>query len=401
MKRISLFILTNIILLLLAILIIIIMLMYNEVINNLTKQTSTEGITTEEYSITAQIDQIIKENITNNDTVVREEEISQTNQELAIPLIEIEESITPTVEEPIQQQIQEEPSSYNSNLYKYYYYQLNPTAKNIYESIEQNIGNLKTGTYTIDLTSKLSKTMEKDGFDKLNADFQSAWDAIIMDRVELFYIDISKISLNVKTTTYGSHVEYNITMGSGDNDNYLEEGFLNEQIVTMSLNQVEGIANEIIKSLHGNTFDKIEQVHDWLIDNLSYGVEISGNNSYNIYGAFINKSVVCEGYAESFKYIMDKLGIQCVLVSGIAENTEGNRESHEWNYVQIDGKWYAIDVTWDDPIIMGGVSLPKALRYKYFLKGSSTINTNHFPDGNISANGMTFKYPNLEEGNYN
>jgi transglutaminase/protease-like cytokinesis protein 3 len=97
---------------------------------------------------------------------------------------------------------------------------------------------------------------------------------------------------------------------------------------------------------------------------------------------------------------MDAESIPCVLISGTAQNSEGTTENHEWNYVQLDGKWYAIDVTWDDPIIQGGGYLTNSLKYKYFLKGLNTINKNHFLNGKVSVNGITFTYPNLEKNDY-
>ena len=72
------------------------------------------------------------------------------------------------------------------------------------------------------------------------------------------------------------------------------------------------------------------------------------NDIHNIYGALYNKKVVCEGYARTFKYILDGLGIENVLVSGTGTNSSGVTESHAWNYVKIDEKWYGVDVTWDD-----------------------------------------------------
>lgn len=317
----------------------------------------------------------------------KKEENKEENQNVQIVLPNIVDYNTPETNTKI-------------NYYKYYYNQLDNIAKKIYESIEQNIDKVKTGTYTIKLSNDIANTLsDTNGTEKLNEQFQSAWDAIIMDRVDLFYIDISKIELKIKTITYGKNVEYYLSMGPDDTGNYLEAGFQNEQIVNIALNQVSNIRNEIISELNGSTYNKILQVHNWLVEELEYGTEISGNNSYNIYGAFVNKSVVCEGYAEAFKYIMDELNIPCVLVVGKAQNSEGTIENHEWNYVNIDGKWYAVDVTWDDPIVLNGY-LTNSTKYKYFLKGSNTMNSNHFPNGKISEKGVLFKYPILEIGDY-
>lgn len=283
---------------------------------------------------------------------------------------------------------------------KYYYNQLDNNSKKIYDSIERNIENLKTGKYTINLPSDLSSLIaDGNDFSALNKCFQSAWDAIIMDRVELFYIDISKVELNIKTVTSENSTKYYLTIGAKENSNYSEDGFENEEDVKDASTKLNNIRNGIIAQLTGDTYNKILQVHDCIVDNIEYGTEISGHNSYNIYGALVNKSAVCEGYAESFKYIMDALNIPCILVVGEATNSNGTTESHEWNYVQIDGKWYAVDTTWDDPILVNGY-LTNNIKYKYFLVGSNVIDTNHFPNGKVSQNGISFTYPALEKEKY-
>ena len=65
---------------------------------------------------------------------------------------------------------------------------------------------------------------------------------------------------------------------------------------------------------------------------------------------------------------MDELQIPCVLVSGIAIDEDGKSERHAWNYVYIKNNWYAIDATWDDPIIIGDLTnYTQKKYYMYFL----------------------------------
>ena len=104
---------------------------------------------------------------------------------------------------------------------------------------------------------------------------------------------------------------------------------------------------------------------------------------------------VCEGYARSFKYLMDALEIPCVVVIGEATNSNGETENHAWNYVQLDSRWYAIDATWDDPVIVGGGSLNNASKYKYFLKDGATFSKDHIPSGQFTPDGKIFEYPSL------
>ena len=127
-------------------------------------------------------------------------------------------------------------------------------------------------------------------------------------------------------------------------------------------------------------FDKVKAIHDYIVVNVDYPAHIDMNNRslFTAEGALVNKLAVCQGYAEAFSLLCHKAGIQTEMVYGIADNGQ-SRESHAWNIVRIDGVWYQIDATWDDPITQntaGGANL----RYSYFLIPDSVMNQDHFAD---------------------
>ena len=113
----------------------------------------------------------------------------------------------------------------------------------------------------------------------------------------------------------------------------------------------------------------------------------------------MNHKCVCEGYAKAFKYMLDSFGIESTLVIGTATNSQGESENHAWNYVKLNGRWYAVDCTWDDPIIVGGFSNDE-IKYTYFLKGANTFSRDHFPVGVFTEGGKEFIYPNLSGTDY-
>jgi len=94
-------------------------------------------------------------------------------------------------------------------------------------------------------------------------------------------------------------------------------------------------------------FDKILAVHDYFTKNYSYDYEHLRDDSYmrkyTMPGLLLDKMAVCQGYGLGFKYVMNKLGIECITV-------QSNAMNHLWNLVQLEnGNWYHVDVTWDDP----------------------------------------------------
>ena len=193
---------------------------------------------------------------------------------------------------------------------------------------------------------------------------------------------------------------YNVYINSGNEANYLTEEFNSKEKVDQAISRIEQIKTEILQNKTGNTYENIKMVHDYLVDNISYDSTLSKENIYNVYGALVNKECVCEGYARAFKYLLDELDIPCVLVIGTARNSQGETENHAWNYVQLDGKWYAVDTTWDDPIVVGGGTVSEASKYKYFLVRAEIIDQDHYSNGQFTEGGKTFSYPNLNNESY-
>ncbi len=281
-----------------------------------------------------------------------------------------------------------------------YYHQLDHYAKLIYEELEKNLENMKSGTYNIQFGKTFNDLLhEQNGEQILNESFQLAINALNFDHPDLFYLDVSKIYLLTKITTKLWITTYEVEIGSSQGQSYLNPSFANEADVNQAIARVEAEKQKIKSGLNGNLEKQIKGVHDYLVDQLEYEGTLTKDNIYNLYGAMVNHSTVCEGYARSFKYLMDDLGVPCLIACGVAINSSGETENHAWNYVLLNGNWYAVDVTWDDPVIVGRGTISKSVKYKYYLKGSDEFFTNHTEDGNIVGD-ANFRYPTLSTKNY-
>lgn len=289
----------------------------------------------------------------------------------------------------------------NISIDKYFYNQLNNYEKTIYKAFESNKENMKAGTYKVEFGSAFSEILKKEnGQDELGRYYQSAIEAYTYDNPDVFYLSPNKMYLNIETTTRGSETTYYVYMDNGNENNYLIDEFSSKEEINLAISKLEQIKNSAVQSSTGNTYNDIKMVHDYLINNIEYDTTISKQNIYNIYGALINHEAVCEGYARAFKYLMDGLGIPCTLVIGVGTNSEGRTENHAWNYVQISGSWYAIDCTWDDPVVTGVGWISESSKYKYFLKGSRDMDNDHKEKGQFTEGGKKFSYPTLSSNNY-
>ena len=283
----------------------------------------------------------------------------------------------------------------------YFYNQLEETSKIFYRAFESNKENMKTGNYRIDFGDAFSDILNSSGGEeKLGDYYQSAVETYIYDHPEVFYINVNKMYLNIETTTRGSEVTYNVFINAGNQGSYLDSAYSSKEQIDTALSEIESVKNQILAQKTGDIYEDIKMVHDYLVDNVEYDTTISKPNIYNIYGTLVSGSSVCEGYAKSFKYLMDELGIPCVIVIGKGTNSSGQSENHAWNYVQINGIWYAVDSTWDDPVVIGGGRATLTSRYQYFLKGTRTMDKDHFPNGQFTEGGKIYEFPELSNYDY-
>ena len=147
-----------------------------------------------------------------------------------------------------------------------------------------------------------------------------------------------------------------------------------------------------------STIEKVKTVHDYLVKSTTYDTSYySKNDSHEHLSNILNeKRAVCQGYAVAFYVFMNELDIQCSLVSGYAG------EDHAWNAVKMDdGKWYFVDVTWDDPMIEGTSNYPNGdnITYTYFLCTNSFISRSHRAEEYIGVEPTSYGTSN-EYNNY-
>ena len=111
--------------------------------------------------------------------------------------------------------------------------------------------------------------------------------------------------------------------------------------------------------------------HEYLTSTVAYAYaaylqgSLGGAHEYDMYGALVNHSSVCQGYAESMFYLLKKAGLSCAIASSQNIN-------HAWNIVKVNGKWYHVDATWDDPVW----DMPGRSNHDYFLVSFDTMNKN-------------------------
>ena len=143
----------------------------------------------------------------------------------------------------------------------------------------------------------------------------------------------------------------------------------------VKLDQLVDQANTLCQT----DLEKVFYVHEWLVQNIAYDREHLSDDvqdDHNLRGALLEGTAVCDGYAKTYALTLRKLGITCVLVTS-------KDIGHAWNMVELDGNWYQVDCTWDDPV--DGSDQLGYCMHKHLLCTTEEMNTNHNDDGDDSV----------------
>ena len=143
----------------------------------------------------------------------------------------------------------------------------------------------------------------------------------------------------------------------------------------VKLDQLVDQANTLCQT----DLEKVFYVHEWLVQNIAYDREHLNDgvqDDHNLRGALLEGTAVCDGYAKTYALTLRKLGITGVLVTS-------KDIGHAWNMVELDGNWYQVDCTWDDPV--DGSDQLGYCMHKHLLCTTEEMNTNHNDDGDDSV----------------
>lgn len=147
-------------------------------------------------------------------------------------------------------------------------------------------------------------------------------------------------------------VQYNISI---KDEQYLER-------------QIEAIADTLRNSKHTD-YEVVKTVHDYIVKNYRYS-EDTENSPYIPFTMLLEKKGVCQAFSLLAVRLYKALAIPCLYVTGYA-----NGGRHGWNVVQVDGQWYHLDITWDNP--NEDDFNRSAIRYDYFLLSDEQIKQDH------------------------
>lgn len=232
------------------------------------------------------------------------------------------------------------------------------TVSDLYNTISEGI---VAGNSEIDIRKYNISFADDSGSDISYNDLATTYCTAVYNHPEYADLTTGYYYYYIKGTTIISKIKP-VRLGA---DEYDETAFREE---------TERVYSEIIKPGMSD-IDKILSIHDYLADTIIYDPDYKENTldpNITAYGALVNQVAICQGYSLAFKMLCDKAGVECGYAVSYSEN-------HMWNVVGIDGNYYHIDVTHDDPVrtilsTSGGqqyICTDPAVIHKYFLISDS------------------------------
>lgn len=87
-------------------------------------------------------------------------------------------------------------------------------------------------------------------------------------------------------------------------------------------------------------FEKEIMIIKWLVENCSYEKAKDWSRATG-YSCIVEGKAQCSGYADAFLQTAKACGLEVRYVYS---------STHAWNLIKLDGEWYHVDVTWEDPV---------------------------------------------------
>ncbi|HZJ77639.1 MAG TPA: transglutaminase domain-containing protein [Clostridia bacterium] len=156
---------------------------------------------------------------------------------------------------------------------------------------------------------------------------------------------------------------------------FTTEYVLSQEEYISKTSEIQEAVDSILSTMPENLsdYEKELYIHNEIIKRCSYKNDNNPDES-TVYGALVNGYAACEGYSKSAKLLLDMCGIEAFVLAGKSINSKGDVEGHMWNVVNINGDYYHLDLTWDDPVTQEKSERP---RHTFFNLTDEEISKTH------------------------
>ena len=212
--------------------------------------------------------------------------------------------------------------------------------------------------------------------------------SVLLDNPKYYFV--SNRLLCYSSTSGFKKTEYIKVTADDDYASYSARALYNSKISEFETNCYAGLTTDM------TDLEKVKHVHDYIVSHATYAYELDGvtpstkSISHNMVGIAYEGKGVCESYSELFTYLLKKIDIPALTVSGLGyTSTSLSGENHAWNYVYIEGEYYGFDVTWDDSTHSYDYY---GMSYSSIVNGRKSYNGSHVASDSRISDGVNYLY---------
>lgn len=171
-------------------------------------------------------------------------------------------------------------------------------------------------------------------------DIEVIYATIINNHPDLFFVSSSLMYTynDANDTTYKLYPEYAFDIEETEEAQQIFEAGVQD-----ALSYINDSMTDVQKAL---------VLHDYICNKATYPFIGAWNDElqmfdfdeswyHSAYGLFYDGNIVCAGYTLLYSYLLERIGIETEYV--VCDDMV-----HAWNKIKIDGKWYNVDLTYDD-----------------------------------------------------
>jgi transglutaminase-like putative cysteine protease len=155
----------------------------------------------------------------------------------------------------------------------------------------------------------------------------------------------------------------------------IETSMYNQEELDYTVAQAKSIVQSLVNNSMSD-YEKLDRIYSYITKNVIYDDNYYSGNipriSYTAYGALKYNIAVCEGYSELLSLMLNLAGVENKIIAGTFNS---NGEGHAWNLVQLNGKYYHVDATWD----AGNDRREYFLKSDAYMQKYKTWDTNSYP----------------------
>lgn len=188
--------------------------------------------------------------------------------------------------------------------------------------------------------TEVDVTAYKLNYKKEYEELKSMMSEVVNETPYIFYAATSY------TVSRNSSTDQIVKIGLGYTDEYKkEDGTVRKKKIKNTRAKLDAAVNEALASVDSRMtkLEKALVLHDYIIKNTTYAKNSTKQYRLTEIGVFLKNKANCQGYSLAYGILMEKIGVPVQYVSS-------DEMSHMWNMIKIGGKWYHVDVTWDDPV---------------------------------------------------